>query len=71
MGCCIAICQRKSDKEMEVSQSNPPDDKTSYAEAPDYLSSLPNEVLVKNNFAVTRNTGQGKTSICISQITKD
>ena len=32
---------------MAVSQSHPPDDKTSYAEVPDYLSSLPNEVLVK------------------------
>ena len=32
---------------MAVSQSHPPDDKISYAEVPDYLSSLPNEVLVK------------------------
>ena len=33
---------------MAVSQRHPLDDKTqSYAEAPDYLSSLPNEVLVK------------------------
>ena len=47
----MAICQRESDKEMVVSevvsQRHPPDDKTSYAKAPDYLSSLPNEVLVK------------------------
>ena len=38
---------RELDKEMAVSQHHPPDDKPSYAEAPDYLSSLPNEVLVK------------------------
>ena len=44
----MAINQRESDKEMAVSQRHPPGDKTqSYAEAPDYLSSLPNEVLVK------------------------
>ena len=43
----MAISQRESDKEMTVSQPHPPDHKTLYAKAPDYLSSLPNEVLVK------------------------
>ena len=40
---------RESDKEMAVSQRHPPaDDKPSCsADSPDYLSSLPNEVLVK------------------------
>ena len=50
MGCYMAICQRESDKEMavsQVSQQHPRDDKTSHTKAPDYLSSLPNELLVK------------------------
>ena len=38
----------ESDKEMAVSQQHPPDDKSSCStDSPDYLSSLPNEVLVK------------------------
>ena len=44
MGGCIATYQRESDEEMAASRRRHPlDDK----EAPDYFSSLPNEVLVK------------------------
>ena len=54
MGCCVTTYQRESDKEMAAGRRrNPPEDKNSTRdsktphEAPDYFSSLPNEVLVK------------------------
>ena len=54
MGCCMATYQRESDKEMAAGRRRyPPDDKNSTRdsktprEAPDYFSSLPDELLVK------------------------
>ena len=45
----MGMYQRESDEEMAASQHHPPDDKDSKAphEAPDYFSSLPDEVLVR------------------------